>query len=177
MNDEEIMKKFNEKLKGTQPEYSDTTYKAANNSNLNNSEINVANNLNSNITMSAPESTTNNMKIPDNQFPTNEFKNPRVLKADLPIPNETNTTYIQTKNNQNVDNTSYEGLDFTEQGLNVEDYPEVKYVEPKKKKKKNTIKITGEIRTAIVIVLILLVFIIFMPSIADFLRKLFLKFS
>ena len=140
MNDEEIMKKFNEKFSDDNPtstsvekEFGDVApYKASENNN------------NNNINTSQPTS--------DNhpQMSVNSL-----LEKD-------NRTYYINDNNVNPNS----GSNYNS-NVNYTYVPTYKSTQGKK----NTIKITSDIKTLLILVFILFIFILVIPSIYDLIRE------
>lgn len=140
MNDEEIMKKFNEKFSDDNPtstsvekEFGDVApYKVSENNN------------NNNINTPQPNS--------DNHTPMSVNS---LLEKD-------NRTYYTNDNGTDPNS-----------GSNYNSNVNYTYVPTYKstQNKKNTIKITSDIKTLLVLVFILFIFILVVPSIYDFIRE------
>lgn len=211
MNEEEIMKKFNEAVNGPSNVPPPPAYKVSDNTNLNTVNLQTSDPLNINIPSSNAVTNNINTSINNpniNNNPVNDINNNLVNDINKIIPSQDNSinnipnnmenpvnnissNNIENNpvNNTNITNNDINNMpsnnnisDFTEASgnninnndVNITPSSNVNYVRKNVQKKKATIKITDEVRFAIIIVGILLVFVFFFPDIIKFFRKIFL---
>lgn len=149
MNDEEIMKKFNE---------------AFSDDNLNNSKkkeepvtpYRVTSNLNANINN---VSNTNNLNLENN----NEEK----LDINDLLSQDPNTYYSSNSSSQS---------NYAQYDSNV-NYNYIPTYNSTQNKKKNTIKVSSDMKILFIIVAILFVFILIIPTIYNVVREILIKLS
>lgn len=149
MNDEEIMKKFNE---------------AFSDDNLNNSKkkeepvtpYRVTSNLNANI---SNVSNTNNLNLENN----NEEK----LDINDLLSQDPNTYYSSNSSSQS---------NYAQYDSNV-NYNYIPTYNSTQNKKKNTIKVSSDMKILFIIVAILFVFILIIPTIYNVVREILIKLS
>jgi len=157
-NDNEIMKEFNETF-GPQPEPQVEPYRVVQNQNIMDSSK-VNNTINQNI-----QNNSNNIAMPN--FVT---QNPAPINM---VPEVNNTVInsnpamedINSINNQPIQQQLYNTTNY----INDSDRP----VEPKQKKA--TIKINPELKTVMLLALVLLIAMAFIPTIFDWLDALKIK--
>ena len=88
------------------------------------------------------------------------------------IGSDNSNQFINTPNNYNETSLSDLNVDGTYNKLEKPDYTnDPKVIENIESRKKNTIPVTKEMKTFIIIILVMLVFIFIMPSIFDFIRN------
>lgn len=198
MNEEEIMKKFNEAVNGPSNVPPPPAYKVSDNTNLNTVNLQTSDPLNINIPSSNVSTNNINTSINNpniNNTPVNDINNNLVNDINKIIPSQDNSinnipnNMENPVNNTNITNNDLNNMpsnnnisDFTEASgnninnndVNITPSSNVNYVRKNVQKKKATIKITDEVRFAIIIVGILLVFVFFFPDIIKFFRKIFL---
>lgn len=157
-NDNEIMKEFNETF-GNKPEPSVEPYRATQNQNVINqtefnNNVNTLNNNSQNITM--PNFINQNSQV--NMVP------------------EVNNTVIIENNTNNVnatDNMNYSNNINNQQLYNTTNYINDRPIETKPKKA--TIKVNPELKTAIILMVVLLVAMAFIPTLFDLYDSLKIK--
>lgn len=164
-NDNEIMKEFNETF-GNKPEPTVEPYHTVQNQNVNvvNDFNNVQNNSSQNVTMSSFINQNPSVNI------VSEINNTVIV--------ENSTNNINANNN--IENNNVNTKDNIQGNNDYQLYNTTNYINDsnkpiEKKVKKNTININPELKTAILLAIVLLVAMSFIPTLFDLFDSLKLK--
>ncbi len=172
MDDEEIMRRFNESLE-EKPKEPVAPYRATTNMNtmISNPSMNVNNPMNINIQNEKPP--VDLMKV-ENKIDNsgNNMPLPPVERAELPPPPPPapEQVYQNDVTEQYGFTVTPDDDEYKKTVTYISTKPQIKTVSKKKR-----VPLPKEFKTTLIIGLILLIFILIMPSIYDFIRDLRLK--